>query len=437
MLTFFASLQERYKLDINRVVQDYDEFLRYSLVTTRSFQDIQDKRTCPKEGFLQLLFIVFLLFYVIPKYSFLVSLYFQDEDTRLLYQHLLADYNEEMGLLGRTFNICYIVFGTGILVNIFVVRKYEATASLEFLTDWITRLPQKEVVVEGIDLTSNEKMSGYLDNEMRYQLLSQLHYKMLILKLMARTIKLGCQTFNIIACFLFFYRNKPSCLVSCQAIFNCLSFTWSLEGTGDHFHSLYLAFFSTTDYFKCRIDRIIRKVNHLKNHQLTTENLANVLNDYDHMMFVFKKYNKSLRHLLRNMIYFYTVALTACFFILTIEAETWMLVIMIMSAGGYSFTILVTGVYVSQLHWKTICLHNQLSAVSARHSGSQNLVDLRKHLLRLRLVIKELGSLETDGQFVVGLRDGDGAATSRMEIFELTLATISNTLMMIDFINQN
>ena len=436
MLNFFARLQEKYKLDINRVVQDYDDFLRYSLVTTRSFQDIQDKRTHSKEGFLQLLFIVFLLFYVVPKYSFLVSLYFQDEDTRLLYQHLLADYSEEMGLLGRTFNICHIVFGTGILVNIFVVRKYEVTASLQFLTDWITRLPKKEAV-EGIDMTSNEQMSGYLDNEMRCQLLSQLHYKMVIFKLMARTIYLGCQTFNIIACLLFFYRKKSSYLVSCQAVLNFLFFTWGYKVTGDYFHSLYLAFFSTTDYFKCRINRIIRKINDLRNEQLTTENLANLLDDYDHMMLLFDKYNKSLRHLLRNMVYFYVVGLTACFFMLTIETETWMLVIILMATGGYSLTILATGVYVSQLHWQTILLHNQLSAVSARHSRDQNLTDLRKYLFRLKHVINELGSLETNGQFVVGLRDGEGAATSRMEIFELTLATISNTFMMIEFINQN
>ena len=437
MLTFFANLQQRYKLDINRVVQDYDEFLRHSLVTTRSFQNTQDERAHRKEGTLQLLFIVFLLFYLVPKYSFLVSLYFQAEDTRLRYQYLLADYNEEMGLLGRTFNTCYVVFATGVLFNIFVIRKYEATASLQFLTDWVTRLPKKQDAPEETHVTSNEEIFGYLNNEMRYRLFSQLHYKMLFFKLVARTINLGCQTFNIIACLLFLYRKRPSFLVSCQSVFNCLLFTWSLETTGNHYNSLYLAFFSTTDYFKCRIDGIISEINDLKNEKLTKENLAKLLDNYDDIMFLFEKYNKSLRHLLRNMVDFYAVALTACFFMLTIETETWMLVIMIMSGGGASLTLMATGIYVSQLHSQTIELHGKLSALCATHSRKKGLFGSLKNLLRLRLILKELGSPQTDGQFVVGFRDGEGAAISRMEIFELTLVTISNTLMMIEFINHN
>ena len=53
----------------------------------------------------------------------------------------------------------------------------------------------------------------------------------------------------------------------------------------------------------------------------------------------------------------------------------------------------------------------------------------------LKHIICELGSLETDGQFVIGLRDGEGAATSRMEIFDLTMDTVSNTLMILGFVN--
>jgi len=48
--------------------------------------------------------------------------------------------------------------------------------------------------------------------------------------------------------------------------------------------------------------------------------------------------------------------------------------------------------------------------------------------------IKELGSQQTDGQFVLGLRDGHGAATSSLEIFDLTMDTVGNTLMFMGFI---
>ena len=56
-------------------------------------------------------------------------------------------------------------------------------------------------------------------------------------------------------------------------------------------------------------------------------------------------------------------------------------------------------------------------------------------MFRLKHIIQELGSLETDGQFVIGLRDGDRGATSRMQIFDLTMETVSNTLMIHRFVN--
>jgi len=44
---------------------------------------------------------------------------------------------------------------------------------------------------------------------------------------------------------------------------------------------------------------------------------------------------------------------------------------------------------------------------------------------------KRLGSNQVDGQFVMGLRDGSGPATSSHEIFILTLETVTYTLMFI------
>ena len=49
---------------------------------------------------------------------------------------------------------------------------------------------------------------------------------------------------------------------------------------------------------------------------------------------------------------------------------------------------------------------------------------------RVRIVLKELGNRQTDGQFVIGLRDGEGGAKSRQEIFQLT--TLSHTMMLMD-----
>ena len=375
-------LQERFKPDFNRVVQDYDDFLRHSLVTTKSFQDIVDKVHNPKQSLKQLVFLVYALVYFLPKYLCLCLLYFQDEKIRVRYQYLLADYNEELGLFGRTFNICSIVFASGMVLNIFVVKRFEGSASLQFMTDWVYRVPKTNTK------DTNKTFDNYLDNESRYKLLTQLHYKMLLAKSLARAIKLATQTQNIVACSIFLYRQNPSIWVTCLALFNCLTLTYCLELSADLYNSLYLSFLFTTDYFRYRISKLFKKIHELHAHQLTKENLKKVLDDYDHMVYDFNKYNKSLRHLLRNMVYFYVVALTACFFMLTIETETWVFIIIVMSGGGYSLTILATGVYVSQLHSQTIELHAKLSALCAVHSREAGLIGSLKNLFRLRLIIK-------------------------------------------------
>ena len=201
---------------------------------------------------------------------------------------------------------------------------------------------------------------------------------------------------------------------------------------GNQFHALYLSFIAVTDYFKERIKRITEVVMKLQTSQLINENLSQVLNDYEQLMILFKKYDKVLKHLLRNLIHFYTFGLTCGFFILTLNTETWMLLCMTMPAVAFALIILATGVYISQLNGLVSGLHNEFASLLANHLKNKR-VSL-KNLFRVKLIIKELGSLETDGQFVMGLRDGNGPAISRLEIFELTMATLSNTLMVIDIV---
>ena len=168
---------------------------------------------------------------------------------------------------------------------------------------------------------------------------------------------------------------------------------------------------------------------------MTDSNVTSILDDYNAMISDFKNYNRVLKFLLRNLIYLYVFGLTCMFFMFTIETEIWMLATITGTAGGDAFLLLATGVYVSQLHAKVIELHNSLASLCATHAGDQRQRLSTNCMFRLKHIICELGSLETDGQFVVGLRDGEGGATSRMQIFELTMEPITNTLMILRFIN--
>ena len=204
---------------------------------------------------------------------------------------------------------------------------------------------------------------------------------------------------------------------------------------GYHWGSLYLSYVVTTDYFKVVINNIIRKVEDLKTKEMTNRNVSCILDNYDFMMNDFRNYNRALKPLLGNLVHFYIFGLTWVFLIFTIKTEIWMWAFLIAAAGGFAFIVSVTGVYVSQLNAKVAELHNTLASLCARHAGDKRQRLSLNCIYRLKHVICELGSLETDGQFVIGLRDGEGAATSRLEIFDLTMETLNNTLMVFGFVN--
>ena len=436
MASFFARVKDnvkaKYKLDINKVIRQYDAFLQYGLVTTSSFQDILDGKLNARRRAFQLTIMLILCVYLIPRYCLLCLLYFQDEKTRMHYQYILADYGEEMGMLGRAVNVTYVIFATGILVNDIVMRKFEGQGSLEFLTDWLKRIPKKPRIEETGEITA----PGDLDNESRHKLISGLHYKLVIARIMTRNIVKAGQLYDLIAFSAFIYKRRPSVWITCLGLWNCVTMLTHLKLAGYHLHSLYLSYVVTTDYFKLVIDNIIRKVEDLKTKGMTIRNVTCIIEGYDAIVNDFKKYNRLLKPLLRNLVHFYTFGLTTLFFMFTIETEIWMLAAMVIAAGGYSFMMLSTGVYVSQLHAKVTQLHNALASLCVNHAGDHRQRLSLKCMFRLKHVIQELGSLETDGQFVVGLRDGEGAATSRMEIFDMTMETLSNTLMVLRFVNR-
>ena len=437
MASFFTTVkdkfQARYKLDVNQVVKEYDAFLQYPLVTTSSFQDILDGKLNQRRRALQLAIMLHYWLYLIPRYSFVTLLYFKDEKTRLHYQYILADYAEEMEILGRTFNVGFIVFSVGIFLNDVVMRKFEAQGSLEFLTDWLKRFPKKARIEDGNgdEITA----AGDLDNESKHKLIFGLHYKCILARIMARATSSAAISFELIAFPVFIYKRNPSFFIICLGLWNCITMLVCIEIGCYHFYSLYLSYVVITDYFKLFITKIIRKVEDLKNKEMTNRNVIGILDDYDFMMSDFKKYNRVLKPLLANLVHFYIFGLTVTFFAFTVKTDIWMLAIIIFAAGGLSFVMLATGVYVSQLYAKVIRLHNTLVSFCAKHTGNRRQRLSLNCMFRLKHTIQELGSLETNGQFVIGLRDGEGAATSRMEMFKLTMETVSNTLMILEFIN--
>ena len=63
-------------------------------------------------------------------------------------------------------------------------------------------------------------------------------------------------------------------------------------------------------------------------------------------------------------------------------------------------------------------------------------VKILREKRQLLLAIKELGNEGTNGQFVLGITDGEGGVTSLLQILDLTLQTVGLTLMVKNLLSQ-
>ena len=137
-----------------------------------------------------------------------------------------------------------------------------------------------------------------------------------------------------------------------------------------------------------------------------------------------------MKPFLRNPITNFRVGLYTIFFLSTIDVALWMRALSLVSLVCFSALLMLTGRYISGLKSTTTSLYHDLNHLSGWivfdvHANSLSY----KTRLHLRLAIKELGCETEDGHLVVGLSDGNGPAITKMEIIELTLETIANTLM--------
>jgi len=163
------------------------------------------------------------------------------------------------------------------------------------------------------------------------------------------------------------------------------------------------------------------------------DKLTRLVLQYNQLANDFGKQDYLLKYLLRNMIYGYCAGLTVLFVLFTINMNPFLRVLLLVAVNVLSLTILICGLYVGRLHSKTLVLYEELNSMAARncHSiTSYQALKIRRILLNC---IKEIGSQEIDGQYVFGLRDGHGPAISSREMFDLTMFTLTNTLMVMEF----
>jgi len=272
-----------------------------------------------------------------------------------------------------------------------------------------------------------------LSSEVKEKLLHSMNNILFLADISIRISSVSAQLLDTICCGFFVFRNHDN-LLACLVSFTHLALVLPcIEMVVRHFIAMYSSFLMTADYFKARIHFLIQRVRSLNGVNLNEQNADQVLVLYDLLIQEFSKQDYLLRHLLRNLVYFYCFKLTIIFFSYTIPAIH---VLRACMAGISTFLVLgimASGLNVGQVNKKTRDLYEELNVMAARSSVERKLsLKTRKRLL---LSIKELGSLQVNGQFVVGLRDGSGPPTSSLEIVKLTFETVSLTLMMFSIFN--
>ena len=406
--------------DPEKVVSRYERAIQATWLTSGSFQDILDGNLNKKRRLFNLL-VAIMFSYMLPRYCLACCLYaMKDDSKRKLYQYIMVDYMETLGLVGRSLNGIYAVNLFPLVIDKFFFRSHEVSKNLEFLTEMLSLKDKGSWNGKGAD--------GFTETEKR-NFLSLMHKKLMVLKFSIQSCSMPIHLLQTLGLSLFLYKVSESTTASVAAVVQYIGIIIVEQNACYQIFTLLAACHVTVDYFSARIRSLKSRLQKL-GQNFTEKRLAKRLQDYDRLMFDFKKRNSSLRDLLRNMCYFYCPELSLVMFLITVDTVWWMKAIILTSSCTFITCVIVTELYVGHLQSKVIKLYHAFhfaaarSAIGVRHRITFN---TRMHL---KVAIRELGSLQREGQHNVGLTNGEGAAFTTMDALSLTSTTISYTILM-------
>jgi len=421
------------------VLKNYEKLLYDALIISGSLEDTLQNKSRPLKRMANwVLIVVYLVF--IPRYSFLCYLYLEDEDTRTFWQYYLVDYYEQLGMFGRCLNFCYIVFPVAQIMDKLLLFLFERNGRIYFISNIFTMFSETQVD-DGIH--SNDSMepddpiegpSHREDPVIQEEVLSEEDKRQILLRIdnyvkMSRVlyrISTNATHFYDYICFpLFIYLKQPSIPVAVLAVLNMFANMYAEHNVQVHCITIWTSYLITAEYFMFRIRFLRAKVKDMKD-RFEEEIVSQVISLYMKLMLEFKIQDLLLKHLLRNLIFLYIAELSLMLFLVTIDVNPLLRIILVIPPLVISVSIVTTGLFIGQVHSKTVDLYQDLNHSMANNSPNNVSLKSKRKLLQ---AIKLLGNDEVDGQFVMGLRDGSGPATSSHEIFHLTLETVTYTLM--------
>jgi len=404
------------------VVELYQDCLLRAYIISSSFKDILENKLDRIKRTRNLLFIILLLSYDLPRYSFFCYLNTRDQETKDFWRNNLADTFNELGMFGQVMNAVYAVFALTIGIDMSYMYVFEAKGRLDYLTNISSLLDSKE---------EDDSQKETLGNKDKTRFLLKMKRKLLILKVSIKLVIGSVLIYELIGTPLFLFNKRPALTVGFYAVFNMIIMLYILYTCVHVVFTIYASYVLVSDYFTARMDYISMELEKLKNDYME-EQVNRLLFLYNELVKDFKKQDYLLKYLLRNLIYSYCIALAVVFLTFTVELNPFLRPVFMTAMALLAMGMMLAGLYVGRLQSRVMGLYEEMNQVFARNLFNERFsLKSRRNLLNC---IKELGSQETDGQFVLGLRDGHGAATSSLEMFQLTMNTVGNTLMFMGFI---
>ena len=161
--------------------------------------------------------------------------------------------------------------------------------------------------------------------------------------------------------------------------------------------------------------------------------MQGILDEIESILRTVYLYNRTLRPLLRNMIFFFRTGLCALFVVLSLDLDPFVRSLVLVPVCSVSLNLIITGLYVARAKSYLNLLYSSLNSRFARSfTDSKMLIKIRIHA---KLLLKELGSDDKDGHFVVGFADGKGPNISSMEITDLIFETVFNSMMFLNMMS--
>ena len=231
-----------------------------------------------------------------------------------------------------------------------------------------------------------------------------------------------------------FYKNPPSAAYALYAVFYLTISSLDTTMIIVHFFNLYLVYIIMADCLKARINSIISQLETHRTDKKDYSNILTVLTEVESIFETLKDYNKAIKFLLRNMIYFFRTGLCASFVLMSLNMDVYVRAVITFPFFSAVCVIIMTGLYVSGAKNMLLSLYKELNTCYVRCiQGSEYPLKLN---IQTRLLIKELGNDDKDGHFVLGFSNGNGPEVSKMEIINLILDTVGNSMMILKIIRK-